>query len=138
MVIHGATNNSSFQSQRHLDDAISSTSWRSEEIPSHNVNSDATVKKAHIKRKDVLTQISAIQMINACTGVSSKVYAQYDSHSKVTLVSTNLADELGLVLEGSSKIALHTVSGSTVSYFKCTLFVVDRCTLKSVSEFRRL
>ena len=124
-VSHGATNNSSLQSHRHLDGTIPSTSWGSKEILNHNVTSNASVNKVHIKRKGLLTRISAIQVINARTWVSSKVYAQHDLGSEITLVSTNLADELGLVSEGSSKIALHTVSGSKVSDFKYTSFVVE-------------
>ena len=38
---------------------------------------------------------------------------------------TNLAEKLGLVSQGSSKIAHHTVSGSTISDFKYWSFVVE-------------
>ena len=133
-VSHGAANDSNLQSYRHLDGAIPSTSWGYEEISNHNATSNASVNKVHTKRKGILTRISAIQVINVRTGVSSKMYAQHHLGSDITLVSTNLADELGLVSEESSKIALHTVTESTISDFKDTSFVVE--TLHTKERFQ--
>ena len=76
----------------------------------------------------MLKQIFAIPVIKARTGVSSKVYAQHDLGSEIILVSTNFAEELGLVSEGSSKIAVHTMSESTVSDFNITHLLLRRRT----------
>ena len=65
----------------------------------------------------VLTRISAVRVIDPLTGNSKEVYAQLDSGSEVTLISTSLAQQLGLTLEEKPQITLHTISGSTKSDF---------------------
>ena len=93
---------------------------------SNNVTtSSANIKQIHTSNTTVLTRISALTVINPQTQDRIQVYAQHDPGSEVTLVSTSLAEELGLHGTARSRIILHTVSGSKASDLQRVSFEIE-------------
>ena len=83
------------------------------------------MKQVEVKQSGVLTRVSAVRVINPRTGDSSMVYAQHDPGSQVTLMSTSLVEELGLVNEGKCHLTLHTLSGSQTQLYARVVFNLE-------------
>ena len=87
--------------------------------------SSANIKQIHTSNTTVLTRILALTVINPQTQEGIQVYAQHDPGFEVTLVSTSLAEELGLHGTARSRIILHAVSGSNASELQRVSFEIE-------------
>ena len=81
-----------------------------------NQSIKTNVMQVEAQRLGVLTRVSAVRVTNPYTGASSLVYAQHDPGSQVTLMSTSLAESLGLKTEEKSHLTLHTLFSSQTGH----------------------
>ena len=85
----------------------------------------ANVHKVQMKQTDILARISAVRVSNPQTGVTALVYVQHDPGSQVTLISSTLVTELGLVPVGKSFLSLLTLSSSETRHFDRVSFDLE-------------
>ena len=115
-----------FQKSSHPGEAFGAANY--ENYKPTNVGDrphNTSVKQVEVKQSDVFTRVSAVRVINPRTGDSSMVYAQHDPGSQVTLMSTSLVEELGLVNEGKCRITLHTLSSSQTQLYARVVFNLE-------------
>ena len=76
---------------------------------------DLTVRRINAKENGViLMRTSAVKVVNPITGKSTRVYAQHDTASQVTLISDNLKKELELEAVPDSTVTLRTLADQKV------------------------
>ena len=88
-------------------------------------STDAYVDKVEVKQTGIFARISAVRVSNPQTGACALVYTQHDPGSQVTLMSSALVNELGLVPVGNSVLSLHTLSCSETRAFDRVSFDLE-------------
>ena len=93
-------------------------------------STDAYVHKVEVKQTGIFARISAVRVSNHQTGACALVYAQHDPGSQVTLMSSALVNELGLVPVGNSVLSLHTLTCSETRAFDRVSFDLEALALE--------